>query len=178
MTPAIRFEGVSKKFILNSSAKKSLQETVVNFLKRPFQADPVEEIWSLRDLSFEVGEGSTFGILGANGAGKSTLLKLIAGILRPSSGQITINGRVAAMLELGTGFHPDLSGRENLLLYGAMFGVPKNQMERQIPEIIEFSELGRFIDMPVKHYSSGMYVRLGFAVAAFYIKCIKPASNP
>ena len=165
MTSAIRFENISKKFTLQSTSQKSFQESVINFFRRSWRTQPPEEIWTLKNLSFDIQQGCTTGIIGPNGAGKSTILKLITGIIKPTEGKITLNGSVAAMLELGTGFHPDLTGRENLYLYGAMFGLSQQDIERKIPEIIEFSELDRFIDVPIKNYSSGMHLRLGFAAA-------------
>jgi lipopolysaccharide transport system ATP-binding protein len=123
-------------------------------------------VWSLKDISFHVSEGDVLGIIGKNGAGKSTLLKIISKITKPTSGTIRLNGRVVSLLEVGTGFHPDLSGRENIYLNGAILGMTKAEMNRKFDEIVNFSEIERYIDTPVKRYSSGMYVRLGFAVAA------------
>ncbi len=124
-----------------------------------------EAIVALDDVSFEVAKGEAFGVIGGNGSGKSTLLKIVAGILRPSAGQVVADGRVAALIELGAGFHPEISGRENVFINGAVLGLPKREIERRFESIVEFSGLGEFIDEPVKNYSSGMYVRLGFAVA-------------
>lgn len=124
-----------------------------------------EEFWALRDLSFTVEGGETVGIIGPNGAGKSTVLKLISRIIEPTSGEIEVNGRLGALLELGAGFHPDLSGRENIYLNGSILGLNRSEIDRRLDDIIAFAELERFIDMPVRHYSSGMYVRLGFSVA-------------
>jgi len=125
-----------------------------------------DEFWALKGVSFEVPRGTTFGVIGSNGSGKSTLLKCLTGILYPEKGSVTIDGRVSALLELGAGFHPELSGRENVFLNGAILGLTKKEIENRFDDIVEFSGLGPFIDNPVKNYSSGMFVRLGFAVAA------------
>ena len=124
-----------------------------------------EDFWALKDVSFDIPHGSTFGIIGSNGSGKSTLLKCLAGILTPDEGSITVNGRIAALLELGAGFHPELSGRENVFLNGAILGMTRSELETKFDEIVEFAGLEDFIDTPVKNYSSGMTVRLGFAIA-------------
>ena len=125
-----------------------------------------DEFWAINDVSFDVPEGSTFGIIGSNGSGKSTLLKCLAGILSPDKGKLTINGRLSALLELGAGFHPEMSGRENIFLNGAILGMTRQEIFNSLNDIVEFSGLGRFIDTPVKNYSSGMVVRLGFSIAA------------
>jgi len=125
----------------------------------------VESFWALKDVNFEVKKGETIGIIGPNGSGKSTLLKLIAGVSRPTKGQIAVSGRVAPLIELGAGFHPELSGRENVFLNGVILGLTRQQIQEKFDEIVEFAELKDFIDQPVKHYSSGMYLRLAFAVA-------------
>ena len=160
---AIRFDGVSKKFTLRRQRPRSFQELTVNLARRGGGAR--EEFWALRDVSFTVDQGETVGLIGANGAGKSTALKLVARIIEPTKGQIEVNGRVGALLELGAGFHPDLTGRENIYLNGSILGLKRREIERKLDSIIAFAELERFIDVPVKHYSSGMYVRLGFSVA-------------
>lgn len=121
--------------------------------------------WALRDVSFSVRQGEVFGLIGQNGAGKSTMLKVIARVLRPSQGRVRVRGRVAPLLELGAGFHPELSGRENIILNGAMFGFTRTDMEKKVDRIIDFSEMESFIDAPMRTYSSGMWARLGFAVA-------------
>ncbi|KKL21231.1 hypothetical protein LCGC14_2447520, partial [marine sediment metagenome] len=126
-----------------------------------------EEFWALKGVSFSVRKGETLGIIGENGSGKSTLLKCIAGILEPSKGELTVNGRISPLLELGAGFHPELSGRENIYINGAILGLTKKQIDERYDEIVAFSELENFIDTQVKYYSSGMYIRLGFAVAVF-----------
>ena len=163
MRAAIRFKCVSKRFNLHHERPRSFQELAVNLLRRNDSSR--EEFWALRDVSFEVAPGETVGLTGPNGAGKSTALKLISRIIEPTSGQIEVNGRVGALLELGAGFHPDLTGRENIYLNGSILGLSRAQIQQKLDEIIAFAELERFIDVPVKHYSSGMYVRLGFSVA-------------
>lgn len=162
---AIEFEQVSKKFVLHHERPRSLQEMVIGLL-RPGRQDDPEEFWALKDVSFEVPRGETIGLIGPNGSGKSTTLKLIARILEPTSGQIRVNGRVSTLLELGAGFHPDLTGRENVYLNGSIHGLRRREIEERFQSIVSFAELEPFIDVQVRHYSSGMYVRLAFAVAA------------
>ena len=164
MSVAVRFDKVSKCFTLHKERPRSLQELMLNALRGKGNGAR-EEFWALRDVSFEVRRGETVGIIGPNGAGKSTVLKLIAGIIKPTSGTIEVNGRIGALLELGAGFHPDLTGRENIYLSGSILGLKRGEIRRRLDEIIAFAELERFIDVPVKHYSSGMYVRLAFSVA-------------
>jgi lipopolysaccharide transport system ATP-binding protein len=159
----IRFGGVSKRFALRHRRARSFQELALSLLHRN-RASP-EVFWALRDVSFTVEQGETVGLIGPNGAGKSTALKLISRIIEPTSGQIEVNGRVGALLELGAGFHPDLTGRENVYLNGSILGLSRAQIRHKLDTIIDFAELEHFIDVPVRHYSSGMYVRLGFSVA-------------
>lgn len=130
------------------------------------QGDEVEEFWALKDINFEVKEGNVVGIIGRNGAGKSTLLKVLSRITEPTTGRVTLRGRVASLLEVGTGFHPELTGRENIFLNGAILGMTRAEIKRKFDEIVSFAEVERFLDTPVKRYSSGLYVRLAFAVAA------------
>ncbi|MBI4496596.1 MAG: ABC transporter ATP-binding protein, partial [Chloroflexi bacterium] len=154
---------VSKRFLLRHERPRTFQELAVGLLRLRPRAG--EEFWALRDVSFTVEGGRTLGIVGRNGSGKSTLLKLLARTLRPTSGAVQAEGRVFGLLELGTGFHPDLSGRDNVFLNGSFLGLSRREMSRRFDEIVSFAELERFIDTPVKHYSSGMYMRLGFSVA-------------
>ncbi len=163
MTAAIQFDSVSKYFNLELDRPRSFQERFIGLLRR--RPNSHEKFWALRDASFDIRAGETAGLIGENGAGKSTALRLMARTLLPSSGRVLINGSVAALLELGAGFHPDLTGRENVYLNGSIMGLSRAQIRRKLDDIIAFAELERFIDVPVKHYSSGMYVRLGFSVA-------------
>jgi ABC-2 type transport system ATP-binding protein len=157
---AIEISAVSKQFRLYKEHSKSFKERIIRVGRNPY-----EEFWALRDVDFSVAEGETVGILGHNGSGKSTLLKCVAGTLRPTSGRIATRGRVAALLELGAGFHPELTGRENVYLNGSILGFKEKEVDRIFDDIVDFAELHEFIDLQVKHYSSGMYARLGFAVA-------------
>jgi ABC-2 type transport system ATP-binding protein len=157
---AISVDDVWKRFRLYHERNQSIKAMVVRGRRARY-----EEFDALKGVSFEIAEGSTFGLIGENGSGKSTLLKCMARILRPDRGAITTHGKISALLELGAGFHPELSGRENVYLNGAILGMAKRQIEQRFDEIVEFAGLERFIDTPVKNYSSGMYVRLGFAVA-------------
>lgn len=157
---AVIVDNVSKKFRLYRERNSSLKSAV---LRRRVSVH--EDFWALTDVSFEVPTGSTFGLIGRNGSGKSTLLKCLAEILQPNRGSITSHGRLAALLEVGSGFHPELSGRENIFLNGSILGMPRREILRRFDEIVDFSGVSKFIDQPVKTYSSGMYVRLGFAIA-------------
>jgi lipopolysaccharide transport system ATP-binding protein len=170
MKSVVQFEHVSKQYRLGIGRATLLNSFGKMF--RPSAHKPTEQeiLWALRDISFTLSEGESLALIGRNGAGKSTILKLLANISRPTSGQVGIHGRVSALIELGSGFHPDLSGRENIYLNGTILGLRHHDIRRRFDEIVAFSEIERFIDTPVKRYSSGMVVRLGFAVAA----CIEP----
>jgi ABC-type polysaccharide/polyol phosphate transport system ATPase subunit len=156
----IRLEDISKRFVIRKD--KSLKERIVNFGRSNKHKD---DFWALRDVAFTVESGNSIGLVGANGSGKSTLLKVIGGIIEPTSGMVERRGRVAALLELGAGFHPDLTGRENVFLNAAILGLSRKQTESYFDSIVDFSEIGAFIDTQVKFFSSGMYVRLAFAIA-------------
>lgn len=158
---AVSVREVSKQYRLSSGGANSLKEALLHRGRR----SRVEEFSALDGVSLEIPRGSFFGLIGHNGSGKSTLLKLLAGIHRPTSGEIVVDGRVAALLELGSGFHPELTGRENVYLNGSILGLSKRRIDEVLDEIVEFSGLGDFVDSPVKVYSSGMYVRLGFAIS-------------
>jgi ABC-type polysaccharide/polyol phosphate transport system ATPase subunit len=160
MMNAIEVDGLSKLYRIYANPMDRLKESILRH-RRSFH----QEFWALHDVSFRVRTGSAVGFIGDNGAGKSTVLHLIAGTLQPTAGRIAVNGRVSAILELGTGFNPEFTGRENAMLSGAIMGVEAREMKRRFPEIAAFADIGEFIDRPVKLYSSGMYVRLAFAVA-------------
>ncbi len=160
MGVAVSIDNLSKRFRLFDQRFNSFKERALHFGKVPSHS-----FWALKDVNFDIEEGSTTGLLGKNGSGKSTLLKCIAGILTPTEGRVIVRGRLASMLELGAGFHPDLSGRDNVYLNASLLGFSKKDIDKRFDEIVEFSELSEFIDSQVKHYSSGMYTRLGFAVA-------------
>jgi lipopolysaccharide transport system ATP-binding protein len=157
---AVRVDNVSKSFRLYHERNQTLKSAIMRG-----RTSVHDDFWALRDVSFEVPTGSTFGLIGSNGSGKSTLLKCLAKIYSPNQGSISYFGKLAAMLEVGSGFHSELSGRENIFLNGSILGMSKKQITAKLDEIIDFSGVEQFIDQPVKNYSSGMYVRLGFAIA-------------
>jgi lipopolysaccharide transport system ATP-binding protein len=180
MSFAIRAQGVSKRYRLGEISRRELFADLHRWWmrrkghdrdapSRRLATEPVEkgDFWALKDVSFEIEEGDTVGIIGANGAGKSTLLKIISRITAPTTGSVKFRGRIGSLLEVGTGFHPELTGRDNVFLNGAILGMSKAEVRRKFDDIVSFAELDRFIDTPVKRYSSGMYVRLAFSVAAF-----------
>jgi lipopolysaccharide transport system ATP-binding protein len=172
--PIITVENISKSYILkhqNNERYTALRDVITNTAKSIFKKQTIsnnskEEFWALKDISFEINQGDRVGIIGRNGAGKSTLLKVLSRIITPTKGRITIEGRIASLLEVGTGFHPELSGRENIFLNGSILGMGKSEIKKKFDEIVDFSGVEKFLDTPVKRYSSGMYVRLAFAVAA------------
>ncbi len=161
--PLVELHNVSRRFLRQRDRRRSFQETFIQFFRR--RRSPADEFWPLQDISFSLLPGDCLGVIGPNGSGKSTLLKLITGILEPTGGSMTVRGRLSSLLELGAGFQPDLTGRENIYLNGSIYGLSRRQIDTRIDAIIDYAELGDFIDTPVKHFSSGMYVRLGFAVA-------------
>jgi ABC-type polysaccharide/polyol phosphate transport system ATPase subunit len=161
VTTVIEFNNVSKRFVLQRDARSIQDRFTGMFRPRPAP----ETFWALREVSFAIERGQSLGLVGHNGAGKSTILKLITRILEPTSGTVHTRGRIAALLELGSGFHPELSGRENIFLYGSLMGVSRQEMEAKLPAIIAFADIGPFFETEIKHYSSGMYTRLAFAVA-------------
>jgi len=159
---SIELKNISKKYYITSHKSQSFKEL---FIKNLLKKKKIEELWALKDISFEIEKGCTLGIIGSNGSGKSTLLRIIAGITTPTVGDVIANGRISSLLELGAGFHHDLTGYENVFLNGTILGLKQKEIRAKLKEIIDFSELEQFMNTPVKHYSSGMYVRLGFSVA-------------
>src|SRR4030042_1479097 len=173
MNPIISVENLSKQYRIGTRLPyKTFRETLMNAITSPaklFNKNRSGEnntIWALKDVSFEVQKGEVLGIIGRNGAGKTTLLKILSRVTDPTEGEVRIRGRVGSLLEVGTGFHPELTGRENIFLNGAILGMRKEEIKKKFDEIVAFSEIEKFLDTPVKRYSSGMYVRLAFAVAA------------
>jgi lipopolysaccharide transport system ATP-binding protein len=165
---ALRVQNISKAYRIahNATRATTLAEALVHRIKRPLQAPTYETFWALQDVSMEIKRGSVVGVIGRNGAGKSTFLKILSRITEPTSGRIDLYGRIGSLLEVGTGFHPELTGRENIYLNGQILGMRKREIDRQFDAIVDFAGVEKFLDTPVKRYSSGMYVRLAFAVAA------------
>lgn len=170
---SVKLENISKRYTIyhqNKERYKTLRDTISASVKNIFSKEKTiskkEDFWALKDINFEIKEGDKVGIIGRNGAGKSTLLKVLSRITEPTTGKFTIKGRVSSLLEVGTGFHPELTGRENIYLNGSILGMKKTEIKKKFDEIVAFSEVEKFLDTPVKRYSSGMYVRLAFSVAA------------
>jgi lipopolysaccharide transport system ATP-binding protein len=174
MAPAVRVEGVGKRYRLEGGGDcyryRSLREDLMRWAKAPLRLlhggapDRTEDFWALRDVSFDLEPGEVLGIVGRNGSGKSTLLKILSRITRPTTGQVELRGRVGSLLEVGTGFHPELTGRENVFLNGSLLGMSRREIGRKFDDIVAFAEVEKFLDTPVKRYSSGMYVRLALAL--------------
>jgi len=165
---ALRVDGLSKAYAISHQQlrRPTFRDLVMERVRHPFRRTERETFWALKDVSFEVRRGEVLGIIGRNGAGKSTLLKILSRITEPTAGRVELYGRVGSLLEVGTGFHPELTGRENVFLNGAILGMTRAEIRKQFDAIVDFAEVEKFLDTPVKHYSSGMYVRLAFAVAA------------
>lgn len=169
MKPIIEINNLSKKYpiIHDKAPYRTFRETIMNRLRHPFAKTKTHEtFWALKDINLTINRGEIIGIIGKNGAGKSTLLKILSGITKPSEGKIKLYGRVSSLLEVGTGFHPELTGRENIFLNGVILGMTRKEVAKKFNEIVAFAGVEQFLDTPVKHYSSGMYVRLAFAIAA------------
>src|SRR5512140_3709578 len=178
--PIIEIKNLGKRYDIAhmKGGYVALRDVVASAAKRPFSflkhktkqavgLEKKEAFWALKDVSFTVNKGEVVGVIGANGAGKSTLLKILSQITPPTEGEVILRGRVGSLLEVGTGFHPELTGRENIFLNGAILGMKKKEIAKKFDEIVEFAGIGKFLDTPVKYYSSGMYVRLAFSVAVF-----------
>jgi lipopolysaccharide transport system ATP-binding protein len=174
MKPIVSVRNVSKRYHVGKLivVRPTLREALTTVVKSQFARfngnSTQETLWALKDISFDAQPGEVIGIIGRNGAGKSTLLRILARITKPTSGEIDIYGRLGTLLEIGTGFHPDLTGRENIFLNGTILGMKVREIKRKFDEIVEFSEVGRFLETPLKHYSSGMYLRLAFSIAAHF----------
>ena len=166
LQPYIQLENVSVSYRLPTERIGTFKEYAIRTLQRRVK---IQNFWALTDVNLQVNKGEVFGLIGNNGAGKSTMLKVISKVLKPTKGRVVVFGKIAPLLELGAGFHPELSGRENVFLNGALLGYSRQEMEAVFDEIVEFSELGQFINAPVRTYSSGMYARLGFSVAAAHV---------
>ncbi len=162
MTDALSIENVWKKYRIGGSKKLAETLSMLFLNKKP------KEFWALKNINFKIKKGEKIGIIGPNGSGKSTLLKIISDIINPTRGSVKVNGKLASLLELGIGFHPELTGRENIYLYGAILGIDKNHITKNLSKIISFSGISKFFDTPIKHYSSGMYIRLAFSVVIHF----------